>query len=27
MESTLLCHDRLLATGEGLGMAVHFARL
>ncbi|GIK02938.1 hypothetical protein Aspvir_007003 [Aspergillus viridinutans] len=27
MESTLMCHDRLLATGEGLGMAVHFARL
>ncbi|GFF52090.1 hypothetical protein IFM46972_09452 [Aspergillus udagawae] len=27
MESTLLCHDRLLATGEGLGMAVHYARL
>ncbi|KAH2404516.1 hypothetical protein KXV53_000543 [Aspergillus fumigatus] len=27
MESTVLCHDRLLATGEGLAMAVHFARL
>ncbi|KAF7590712.1 hypothetical protein BBP40_002503 [Aspergillus hancockii] len=27
VESTLLCHDRLLGTIEALGMAVHFVRL
>ncbi|KAF7122641.1 hypothetical protein CNMCM5793_000666 [Aspergillus hiratsukae] len=27
LEGTLLCHDRLLATAEGLGMAIHFSRL
>ncbi|KAE8150829.1 hypothetical protein BDV25DRAFT_104898 [Aspergillus avenaceus] len=27
VESTLMCHDRLLGTVEGLGMAIHLLRL
>ncbi|KAF5862729.1 hypothetical protein ETB97_011271 [Aspergillus alliaceus] len=27
VENTLLCHDRLLASSQGLGMAIHFVRL
>ncbi|KAE8350055.1 hypothetical protein BDV28DRAFT_47863 [Aspergillus coremiiformis] len=27
VEKTLLCHDRLLGTVQGLGMAIHFLRL
>jgi len=27
VESTILCHDRLMSTAQGLGMAMHFFRL
>jgi hypothetical protein len=27
VESTILCHDRLMSTVQGLGMAMHFFRL